>query len=55
MRNSEEKPTHKVRTPLFPTYADVRSLMHTVAESRATRDEVRRLIYSILDQTGTPQ
>jgi restriction system protein len=44
---------HKVRTPLFPTYAQAAALMGAAAGSTVTA--LRGMITAIHEQTGTPQ
>ncbi len=43
-----------VKTPLFPTYSEVQTLMKIWRDSVA-RSSVLKLIYTLLDLTGTPQ
>lgn len=45
--------THKVRTPLFPVYSEVRQLL-TILNS-VPKKNVTQMIYAIQNQTGTPQ
>lgn len=47
------KGEHKVRTPLFPDYREVRQLLAVWAGT--PRTAVQQMIKSIQDQTGTPQ
>jgi restriction system protein len=44
---------HKVRTPIFPTYSDVRHLLRILPG--VPRAELMKMISDIMDQTGTPQ
>lgn len=45
--------THKVRTPLFPLYSEVRQLLEIL--NGVPKKSVTSMIYAIRDQTGTPQ
>ena len=53
MTHIEPQSSHKVRTPLFPLYSDVRQLL-TLLDG-VPKKQVTTLIYAIRDQTGTPQ
>ena len=44
---------HKVRTPLFPIYSEVRQLL-TILDD-VPKKSVTQMIYAIRDQNGTPQ
>lgn len=44
---------HKVRTPIFPTYSDVRHLLRILPG--VPRIELMKMLADIRDQTGTPQ
>src|SRR5258706_10846126 len=45
--------TYKVRTPLFPTYSEVRQLLPVI--DNIPKSSVSGLINAIWEQTGTPQ
>jgi restriction system protein len=45
--------THKVRTPLFPLYSEVRQLLTIL--NGVHKKSLTSMIYAIRDQTGTPQ
>ena len=50
---TEQDRTRKVRTPLFPLYSEVRSLLPIW--DGVQKENVRELIKEILEHTGTPQ
>jgi len=50
---TEQDRTRKVRTPLFPLYSEVRSLLPIW--DGVQKENVRELIKEIWEHTGTPQ